>query len=66
MKQIYISGYFKDFKRLNKYSLLKSYPKAEIIKYRLQIIEFFNKYGATATKDAFNVARSTVYLWKKS
>jgi transposase len=65
MKQIYINGYFKDFKRLNKYSLLKEHPQQEIIEKRLKIIKFFNTYGEKATKDAFNVARSTVYLWKK-
>ncbi|MEO0232138.1 MAG: helix-turn-helix domain-containing protein, partial [candidate division WOR-3 bacterium] len=37
----------------------------EIALKRLEIIKFFEKYGVEATKDAFGVARATVYLWKK-
>lgn len=37
----------------------------EIIEKRLKIISFFDKYSDKATRDAFGVARATVYLWKK-
>ncbi len=40
-------------------------PHQEVIQERLRIIEFFDKYGQDATKEAFGVARSTIYLWKK-
>ncbi|MGC8843510.1 MAG: hypothetical protein ACP5QS_06190 [bacterium] len=34
-------------------------------KEKLKILEFFEKYGAEATREAFGVAKSTVYYWKK-
>ena len=36
-----------------------------IVERRLKIIEFFDKYGVSATRDGFVVARSTVYFQKK-
>jgi transposase len=36
------------------------------IERRLKIIGFFEEYGAKATRQAFEVGRSTVYLWKKT
>jgi putative transposase len=65
MRQIYINGYFKGFNKLNTYSLLKEHPQAEVIEKRLKIISFFDRFGYEATEEAFNVSRSTVYLWKK-
>lgn len=65
MKQIYVDRYFKGFKRLQDYSLLKGHPQEEIMLKRIKIIKFFDKYGAQATKEAFSCSRSTVYLWKK-
>lgn len=65
MQQIYINGYFKGFNKLNTYSLLKDHPQIETIEKRLKIINFFNVYGEEATREAFDVARSTVYLWRK-
>jgi len=35
------------------------------IKQRLKTINFFDKYGLAATKEAFEVSRATIYLWKK-
>jgi hypothetical protein len=40
-------------------------PKHEEIESRLKIIEFFDDYGAEATRRAYGKSRSTVYLWKK-
>jgi transposase InsO family protein len=37
----------------------------EIVQVRLNIIKFFDEYGARATKKAFGFCRSTVFLWKK-
>lgn len=37
----------------------------EIVLERIKIIRFFEKYGEEATREAFLVARSTVFLWKK-
>ena len=65
MQQIYVNGYFKGFNKLNTYSLLKDHPQREVIKKRLKTINFYEKYGEKATREAFCVARSTVFLWKK-
>lgn len=46
------------------YSLSK-YSQEEVAQFRLKVIQFFDTYGASATKEAFGVARSTVFLWKK-
>jgi transposase InsO family protein len=42
--------------------LCAKYPEIEE---KLKIIEFFDKYGLSPTRDAFKVSRSSVYLWKQ-
>jgi len=32
---------------------------------KVKIIAFFDTYGLKVTKDAYEVGRSTIYLWKK-
>lgn len=41
------------------------HPKREDIEQRIEIIKFFDDYGAPASKRAFGKSRSTVYLWKQ-
>lgn len=41
------------------------HPKRETIEQRLEIIKFFDDYGAEATKRAFGKSRSTIFLWKQ-
>jgi putative transposase len=41
------------------------HPKQVEIETRLKIIDFFNEYGAKATREAFSKSRSTIYLWKQ-
>ena len=41
------------------------HPKRETIEQRLEIIKFFDDYGAEATKRAFDKSRSTIFLWKQ-
>lgn len=65
MKQIYVESYFKGFRSLQGYSLLKGHPQREVIERRLKIISFYERHGGEATRDAFGVSRSTVFLWKK-
>jgi len=66
MQQIYVSEYFKGYNLFMKFiNNIYSHPQKEIIEKRLKIIEFYDEYGRKATKDAFNVGRSTVFLWKK-
>ena len=47
------------------YSLNK-YSRDEVAKYRMKVITFYGCYGAKATKEAFSVGRSTVFVWKKT
>ena len=46
------------------YSLSK-YSRDEVAQFRMKVIKFHDQYGSRATKEAFNVGRSTVFLWKK-
>jgi len=41
------------------------HPKELEIKKRVKVIDFFDKYGLAATKEAFGVGRATIYIWKK-
>jgi len=40
-------------------------PAKDAIEKRVEIIKFFNDYGAEATKRAFGKSRSTIFLWKQ-
>jgi transposase InsO family protein len=42
-----------------------NHPKKKSIEQRLEIIKFFDEFGAEATKRAFGKSRSTIYLWKQ-
>jgi len=42
-----------------------SFNSCQTAERRLKIIEFHTKYGTKATKDAFQISRSTIYRWKK-
>ena len=37
----------------------------EVVEKRLKVIEFLEKYGVEITKEAFNISKSTIYLWRK-
>ena len=41
------------------------HPQKEAIEQRLEIIRFFDDYGAKATRRAFGKGRSTIFLWKQ-
>ena len=41
------------------------HPQKDKIERRVKIIDFFDSYGALATKEAFGFSRSSIYLWKK-
>lgn len=69
MKQIYLESYFqRGYRSLMKYisniAHLSSKDR-EVIKKRINIIEFFDEFGAKACKQAFSKSRSTIYLWKQ-
>lgn len=46
-------------------SHLRRFDTSEIAKERLRIIKFYNEHGEKATKEAFNLGRKTIFVWKK-
>ena len=63
MQLKYLAGYFnEDF---TNYYLYLEHQKKDIVDRRIKIMKFFKDYGSEATKAAFGVSRSTVYLWQK-
>ena len=67
MKQIYVvmgsvSGYIRLMQFLDD---VTGHPQREFIEKRIEIIKFFDDYGADATRRAFGKSRSTIYLWKQ-
>jgi putative transposase len=67
MKQIYMAPYYgNDYSRFMQYvNDVINHPKRELIERRVEIIKFFDEFGAEATRKAFSRSRSTVYLWKQ-
>jgi transposase InsO family protein len=41
------------------------HPHRKVIEKRIRIIEFFDKWGVEATKEAHDKGRATIYLWKR-
>jgi len=59
------AGCLTNLERSTDYKLYLSHPKKDVIDRRIKIISFKEKYGMEATLDAFEVGRSTVYLWQQ-
>jgi len=66
MKQIYLQSYFKSgYSRFMQYiNNVLEHPQRVIIEKRMEIIKFYDEFGARATRKAFRKGRSTIYLWK--
>lgn len=47
------------------YSINK-YSQDEVAQFRLKVLTFYDSYGHKATKEAFAVGRSTIFLWKRN
>jgi putative transposase len=67
MRQVYLDTYYrKDYRRFMQYfNDVFGHPQREAIEQRLEIIKFFDDYGAAVCKRAFGKSRSTIYLWKQ-
>lgn len=62
--QIRHIGYgIKGFRRVAKLCYLSDMMTKEA-KERVKILDFFDKYGLSATKEAFGVSERTLYRWK--
>lgn len=57
-----IKGFISVYNYLMKYELGLI---DESVKRKLKILSFFERYGLSATQDAFNVKKSTIYRWRK-
>jgi transposase InsO family protein len=64
MKQLFIGKYIWGFGRVMDLTS-KLMHKSKEAERRERILIFWKKYGLDATKDAFDVGRSTLFLWKK-
>jgi putative transposase len=67
LQQIYIASYYRNgYSRFMKLITdILNHPKKKDIEQRLEIIKFFDEFGALATERAFGKSRSTIYLWKQ-
>ncbi len=64
---VFMFGFVKGYARsAMNYSNITHHPLRHVIERRVKIITFYDRYGANATKEAFDVSRSTVFLWKKT
>lgn len=47
------------------YKSILAYSISDEAKFRMEVIDHFNKFGIDSTKQAFKVSKATVYRWKK-
>ncbi len=53
------------FVRLYKYSVIMTEKITDKAKWRVKVLNFFEKYGLRATEEAFGVKKSSIYKWRK-
>lgn len=68
MQQIYlfdsmVTGYAR--KTMNNTDITH-HPQRDIIEHRIKVLNFFARYGTSATFEAFSISRSTIYSWKQT
>ena len=64
--RLFVGKYLKGYGRYMQFKqYLKTVSSDGIIQQRLEIIKFFEDYGAEATKRAYGYGKSSVYAWKK-
>jgi hypothetical protein len=59
-----IYGYNYCMKILQNLSAIENHPYKDIIYKRVEIIEFYKKHGLSATVDAYEVSRATIFRFK--
>jgi IS30 family transposase len=65
MRVIYKYRWCQGFKKMYDYGFKYTHMITKEAEKRLKILEFWQKYGLKATKDAFGARRSTLYGWRK-
>lgn len=64
---VFMFGFVKGYARsAMNYSNITHHPLRHVIERRVKIMTFYDRYGGVATKEAFGVSRSTVFVWKKT
>ena len=65
-KTVFLTGFVVGYARkaMNIQDITQ-HPYKHIIEQRVKILNFYGDYGEQATKRAFSVSRSTVFLWKQ-
>ena len=68
MEPVYVvAGTVKGYYHLMQYvEDITGHPQQTSIEKRLEIIQFFEKYGKEATEIAYKKKRSTIFLWKQN
>jgi len=46
-------------------SSMRRFSQNEVAQERLKVIKYYAKYGEHTTKEAFNIGRGTIFVWKK-
>jgi hypothetical protein len=46
------------------YKSILAYSISDEAKFRMEVIDHFNKFGLASTKQAFKIGKSTIYRWK--
>ncbi|MCL5675510.1 MAG: integrase core domain-containing protein [Patescibacteria group bacterium] len=47
------------------FSSSQQYSVSDVAKFRMKVLSFYDQFGFTATKEAYQVGRSTLFLWKR-
>lgn len=64
-KTIFMYGFVTGYARKAMYIQdITHHKDRAIIEHRIKVLNFFDQYGPEATKEAFSVSRSTIFLWK--
>ena len=65
-KTVFMYGFVTGYARKAMYIQdITHHKDRAIIEHRIKVLNFYDRYGPEACKEAFSVSRSTVYLWKQ-
>lgn len=63
-KHVYSGTCLANKKFMQKIEKILSISSSQKAQYRVQVLEFHEKYGIQATKDAFGIGKTTIYRWR--
>ena len=65
-KTIFMYGFVTGYARKAMYIQdITHHKDRKVIEHRLKVLNFYDRYGLEATKEAFQVSRSTIFGWRK-